>query len=212
VAGGGRNVTGAIRLAVVDDHPVFREGTAALLARESDMMVVGIGSTLAEAVELLALDPPPDVLLLDVRLGAESGLDLLGEALDRTAVVVFTAYDYPQYLRAALRLGAAGFVTKDAPTDELLRAVRRAAGGGLAFDRRPTGSDPGLTGREVEVLRLLAEGQSNDEIGVALGITSKSVEAHLGRIFARTGTRSRTEVAVRAVREGWLEIPGLPSS
>ncbi len=202
-------MTDAIRLAVVDDHPVFREGTAALLARESDIEVVGIGSTFAEAVGLLALDPPPDVLLLDVRLGDESGLRLLETSVDRTAIVVFTAYDYPQYLRAALRLGAAGFVAKSAPTDELLRAVRRAAAGGLAFDRRPAGSDPGLTAREVEVLRLLAEGQSNDEIGVALGITSKSVEAHMGRIFARTGTRSRTEVAVRAVREGWLDIPGL---
>lgn len=202
------DVTGAIRLAVVDDHPVFREGTAALLARESDMEVVGVGSTLAEAADLLALDPPLDVLLLDVRLGDESGLHLLGESVDRTAVVIFTAYDYPQYLRAALRLGAAGFVAKSAPTDELLRAVRRAAAGGLAFDRRPPGSDPGLTEREVELLRLLAEGQSNDEIGVALGITSKSVEAHLGRIFARTGTHSRTELAVRAVREGWLDIPG----
>lgn len=203
-------MTGVIRLAVVDDHPVFREGTAALLARESDMEVVGIGSTLAEAAELLALEPPPDVLLLDVRLGDESGLRLLGGSVERTAVVVFTAYDYPQYLRAALRLGAAGFVPKSAPTDELLRAVRRAAAGGLAFDRRPSGSEPGLTEREVDVVRLLAEGQSNDEIGVALGITSKSVEAHLGRIFARTGTRSRTELAVRAVREGWLDIPGEP--
>lgn len=203
-------MTGVIRLAVVDDHPVFREGTAALLAREADMEVVGIGSTLAEAGDLLALDPPPDVLLLDVRLGDESGLRLLGGSVDRTAVVVFTAYDYPQYLRAALRLGAAGFVAKSAPTDELLRAVRRAAAGGLAFDRRPSGSERGLTEREVDVVRLLAEGQSNDEIGVALGITSKSVEAHLGRIFARTGTRSRTELAVRAVREGWLDIPGEP--
>lgn len=203
-------MTGVIRLAVVDDHPVFREGTAALLAREADMEVVGIGSTLAEAGDLLALDPPPDVLLLDVRLGDESGLRLLGGSVEGTAVVVFTAYDYPQYLRAALRLGAAGFVPKSAPTDELLRAVRRAAGGGLAFDRRPSGSEPGLTEREVDVVRLLAEGQSNDEIGVALGITSKSVEAHLGRIFARTGTRSRTELAVRAVREGWLDIPGEP--
>lgn len=203
-------MTGVIRLAVVDDHPVFREGTAALLAREADMEVVGIGSTLAEAEDLLSLDPPPDVLLLDVRLGDESGLRLLGGSVERTAVVVFTAYDYPQYLRAALRLGAAGFVPKSAPTDELLRAVRRAAAGGLAFDRRPSGSEPGLTEREVDVVRLLAEGQSNDEIGVALGITSKSVEAHLGRIFARTGTRSRTELAVRAVREGWLDIPGEP--
>lgn len=205
-------MTGSIRLAVVDDHPVFREGTAALLALESDMEVIGLGSTLGEAIDLLALDPPPDVLLLDVRLGDESGLQLLGESTGRTAVVVFTAYDYPQYLRAALRLGAAGFVPKSAPTDELFRAVRQAAAGGLAFGRRPTESEPGLTEREVEVVRLVTEGLSNDEIGVALAITSKTVEAHLGRIFVRTGTHSRTELAVRAVREGWLEIPAEPAA
>jgi DNA-binding NarL/FixJ family response regulator len=206
------DVTGRIRLAVVDDHPVFREGTAALLALESDMEVVGLGSTLSEAVRLLAADPPPDVLLLDVRLGDESGLRLLGETVGRTAVVVFTAYDYPQYLRAALRLGAAGFVAKSAPTEELFRAIRQAASGGLAFGRRPTGSEPGLTAREIDIVRLVTDGLSNDEIGVSIGMTSKSVEAHLGRIFARTASRSRTELAVRAVREGWLDIPGEPAS
>jgi DNA-binding NarL/FixJ family response regulator len=123
-------------------------------------------------------------MLLDVRLGDESGLRLLGESVGQTAVVVLTAYDYPQYLPAALRLGAGGFVAKSAPTEELLRAVRQAASGGQAFDRRPTGADPSLTAREVDVIRLLTEVSSNDEIGVALGITSKSVEAHLGRIFA----------------------------
>ncbi len=209
---GGTDLSRPIRVAVVDDHPVFGEGTAALLGREPDMEVVGIGSSLADARALLTADPPADVLLVDVRLGDESGLQLLSDSASRSAVVVFTAYDYPQYLRAALRLGAAGFVTKSAPTEELLRAVRQAAAGGLAFGRRPTASEPGLTEREVAVVRLLAEGLSNDEIGVALGITSKSVEAHLGRIFSRTGTHSRTELAVRAVREGWLEIPGQPGA
>jgi DNA-binding NarL/FixJ family response regulator len=197
-----------IRIVVVDDHPVFRDGTAALLEREPDLAVVGVAADLDEARALLAHDPPPDVVLLDVRLGDENGLAIVEELAARTAVVVLTAYDYPQYLHVAIRLGAAGFVGKSAPTEELLRAVRQAAAGGLAFDRRRLGSEPvDLTSREVQIVRLLADGSSNDEIGLALGITTKSVESALGRIFARTSTRSRTELAVRAVREGWLDVP-----
>lgn len=151
--------------------------------------------------------PPRDVVLLDVRLGDQNGLAIVEELAARTAVVVLTAYDYPQYLHSAIRLGAAGFVGKSAPTEELLRAVRHAAAGGLAFDRRALGSEPVvLTNREIQIVRLLADGSSNDEIGLALGITTKSVESALGRIFTRTSTRSRTELAVRAVREGWLDV------
>lgn len=197
-----------IRVAVVDDHPVFREGTAALLAREPDLEVSALGGSLADAEAMIASPDAPDVILLDVRLGEESGLRLLERANGRCAVVVFTAYDYPQYVQAALTLGAAGFVAKSAPTDELLAAVRQAAGGGLAFSRRPSGTFPALTEREVEVARLVADGLSNDEIGRVLDVTSKTVESHIGRIFARTGVHSRTELAARAIREGWLDVPG----
>jgi DNA-binding NarL/FixJ family response regulator len=198
-----------IRVVVVDDHPVFRDGTAALLGREPDLAVVGVAADIDEARTLLAADPPPDVMLLDVRLGDESGLAIVEELAARTAIVVFTAYDYPQYLHSALRLGAAGFVGKSAPTDELLRAVRRAASGALAFDRRVNGAEVVLlTDRERELVRLVADGLSNDEVGLVLGITTKTVESALGRVFLRTSTRSRTELAVRAVREGWLDIPG----
>jgi DNA-binding NarL/FixJ family response regulator len=172
-----------IRIVVVDDHPVFRDGTAALLEREPDLAVLGVAADLDAARALLAHDPPPDVVLLDIRLGDENGLAILQELAARTAVVVLTAYDYPQYLHAAIRLGAAGFVGKSAPTEDLLRAVRHAAAGGLAFDRRTLASEPiVLTSREVEIVRLLADGSSNDEIGLALGITTKSVESALGRV------------------------------
>jgi DNA-binding NarL/FixJ family response regulator len=197
-----------IRIVVVDDHPLFREGTAALLAREPDLEVVGVAADLDSARAILARDPRPDVVLLDVRLGDENGLAIIEELVALSAVVVLTAYDYPQYVHSAIRLGAAGFVGKSAPTEELLRAVRQAAAGGLAFDRRRLGSEPvDLTGREAQIVRLLADGSSNDEIGLSLGITTKSVESALGRIFMRTSTHSRTELAVRAVQEGWLDAP-----
>jgi DNA-binding NarL/FixJ family response regulator len=120
---------------------------------------------------------------------------------------VLTAYDYPQYAEAALGLGAAGFVSKSAPLADLEDAIRRVAAGGLAFTVRPAGATVRMTGREQEVVRLVIEGHSNDEIGSALGIGSRTVETHLARVFERSGVLSRTELATRALREGWLEIP-----
>jgi DNA-binding NarL/FixJ family response regulator len=202
----------SIRVAIVDDHPVVREGTAALLEREPGLVVVGTAGRLDEAGDLL--DPERvDVLLLDIRLGVESGLELLrsgrpGSSAALPAVVVVTAYDYPQYVDAALRLGAAGLVLKTAPLSELVEAIRRAAAGGLAFERRPGGgSVVRLTARERDVVRLLVDGRTNDEIGAALGIGARTVETHLRRLFERLDCASRTELVARALREGWLEVP-----
>lgn len=196
-----------IRVALVDDHPLVGQGIASLLAREADLEVVAIAATLPEAAELLAQSDPPDVLLLDVRLGDESGLDLLAVTRSgRTGVIVLTAYDYPPYLAAAHRLGAAGFVVKSAPLAILLDAIRRVASGGLAFDRRP-GDVVSLTPRERSVLTLLLDGRTNDEIAAELRITTRTVEAHLARLFERAGAASRTELATRALREGWLDVP-----
>ena len=208
---GDRAAAQPIRVAVVDDHPVVREGTAALLGAQAGLEVVGTASSLEEAADLMRATDI-DVVLLDIRLGTDSGLSLLSSARDRPlpAIVVVTAYDYPQYADAALRLGAAGFVLKTAPMAELVDAIRRAAAGGLAFSRRPStgaGAPVRLSGREHEVVRLVVDGRSNDEIGAALGIGSKTVETHLRRLFDRVGVASRTELATRALREGWLEVP-----
>jgi DNA-binding NarL/FixJ family response regulator len=193
-----------IRVAVVDDHPLVREGTAAIVARQDDMEIAGVAGSLDELRPMLA-GASVDVLLLDLRLGQESGFELLRSADGpMPAVVVLTSYDYPQYADAALRLGAAGFVVKTAPTAELLDAIRRAAAGGLAFGVRP-GGGVALSDREREVVALVAEGASNDEIGARLGISSRTVESHLRRLFERVGAASRAELAARAFREGWLE-------
>ncbi|MBA2631870.1 MAG: response regulator transcription factor [Chloroflexi bacterium] len=195
-----------IRVAVVDDHPVFRDGTAAVLGREVDMDVVALGSSLDEALAIVNAADAPDVLILDVRLGEENGLKLLGRH-GRTAVIVFSAFDYPQYHHVALRSGAAGFVAKSVETRELIKAVRAAAAGRLVFDRQVEPPPPVLTPRETDVVRLVADGRTNEEVGFALGVTSKTVEAHLGRIFERTGIQTRTELATRAIREAWLDRP-----
>ena len=195
-----------IRVAVVDDHPLVREGTAALVDRQEDMEIAGVAGSLGELRPILEAGPT-DVLLLDLRLGQESGFELLRSDVAMPAVVVVTSYDYPQYADAALRLGAAGFVVKTAPTAELLDAIRRAASGGLAFGVRP-GGGVALSAREREVLQLVVDGASNDEIGSRLGISSRTVESHLRRLFERFGVASRTELAARALREGWLEDVG----
>lgn len=196
-----------IRVAIVDDHPLVREGTAAIVGRHDDMEIAGVAGDLDE-LRLLLEDGNVDVLLLDVRLRSESGFDLLRDA-DRPmpAVVLLTSYDYPQYADAALRLGAVGFVVKTAPTGELIDAIRLAAEGGLHFGIRPEPA-AALTPRERSVVRLVVDGTSNDEIGARLGISSRTVESHLRRLFARLDVASRTELAARALREGWLEEAG----
>jgi DNA-binding NarL/FixJ family response regulator len=195
----------AIRVAIVDDHPVVREGTAALLAVQPGLRIAGTAASIEEAAPLL--DPSAvDVLLVDIRLGTDSGLVLLAGDAPRPAIVVLTAYDYPQYAAAARRMGASGFVVKTAPVAELVEAIRCAAAGGEAFGCAPD-SPVALTRRELDVVRLVADGRSNDEIGAALGITTKTVEGHLRRLFERLAVQSRTELATRAVREGWLEVP-----
>jgi DNA-binding NarL/FixJ family response regulator len=207
----------SIRVGVVDDHPVVGEGTAALLRTQPDLEVVGVAGSLGAARAAGLTDATRvDVLLLDIRLGSDSGLRLLSDSSESSgasdaplpAVIVLTAYDYPQYAEAALGLGAAGFVLKTAPLAELVDAIRRVAAGGLAFAVRPrTSGRTRLTAREHDVVRLVADGRSNDEIGAALGIGSKTVETHLSRVFERFGVSSRAELAAKAVREGWLDVP-----
>lgn len=195
-----------IRIAIVDDHPIVRDGTAALLAAEQDLELVATASTLEDARQLLG-DESLDVVILDIRLGTASGLNALDARVgQRPAVVLLTAYDYTQYADAALRLGAAGFVLKTAPIAELLDAIRKAAGGGLAFGVRP-GRGPAFSARELDVMRLVVEGHSNDEIGTRLGVASKTIETRLRGLFERLGITSRTELATRAIREGWLDVP-----
>jgi DNA-binding NarL/FixJ family response regulator len=195
----------AIRVAVVDDHPVVRAGTAAIIERAEGLELAGTAASLDEARPLLDRSCV-DVLLLDLRLGQEFGLIVLASGGDLPAIVVVTSYDYPQYVDAALRLGAVGYVLKTAPVDELLTAIRRAAEGKLSFDLRPAAGPP-VSARELEVVRAVVEGNSNDEIAGRLGISPKTVESHLRRLFERHGLASRTELATRALRDGWLEVP-----
>lgn len=200
--------SGVTRVAIVDDHPVVRAGTASIVEGTADLRLVGTAASLDEAAPFLDAEAV-DVLLLDLRLGQEFGLDAFaGRASGRLpAIVVVTSYDYPQYVDAALRLGAVGYVLKTAPIEELLGAIRRAAAGKLSFDVRPSDQRRPLSLREHQVVAGVVDGLTNDEIGGRLEISPKTVESHLRRLFERHGLASRTELATRAIRDGWLEVP-----
>lgn len=195
-----------IRVGIADDHAVARDGTAALLEREPDIEVVGLGDSVAAATALLAADL--DVLILDIRLGNENGFAVLREVAraGRPAVVIQSAFAYPQYVDAAVRLGAAGYVLKTDPFRTLVDAIRTVAAGGMAYSVRPprTGQRQ-LSPREREVVALVVDGRSNDEIAARLDISPKTVESHLTRIYALMDVASRTELATRAIRDGWIE-------
>jgi DNA-binding NarL/FixJ family response regulator len=203
-------VTGTrIRVAIVDDHPALRDGTAVLLEREG-LDVIASAGTLAEARTLLSGEARPDVLVLDIRLAEERGLELLqagGGASDRPAIVVWTGFDIPQYASYALRAGAAGFVLKTAPLSELVEAIRVAAAGGVRFSHMPAAEGLGLTPREREVVAYVVAGLGNDEIAGRLGVSARAVEGHLTRLYERHDLRSRAELVARAVQHGWLDLP-----
>lgn len=198
-----------ISVAIVDDHPTIRDGTAVLLEREGIEVVATVAS-LAEARALLESASCPDVFVLDIRLAEERGLDLLSEVReqpDGPAVVIWTGFDIPQYASYALQAGAAGLVLKTAPLDELVEAIRIAASGGVRFDAAAKTPGPSLTPRERDVLRHVVAGLGNDEIAAELGISTRAVEGHLTRLYERNDLRSRTELVARAVSEGWLDLP-----
>jgi DNA-binding NarL/FixJ family response regulator len=208
-----RSAAGPVRLVVVDDHPPIGRAIAAACAEATDIDLVGSARTLDEARRLIETSEP-DVVLCDLQLGGEAeGLTLLATiaGAGRPAIVILTAFDYPALLRAAFERGAAGYLLKTAEMGEVLDAVRTAATGGSVFSaqalRTVRLAPRSPSERELDVLGLLTEGASNEEIATRLFISLKTVESHLRRMFARYGVLSRTELAVLALREGWLAGP-----
>ena len=206
----------AIRLAVIDDHPAIALAVAAAIREDTGdppIELVGTARTLEAGLDLVRRSgaDAPTVALSDVQLDA--GIDGLGVVAAARAAgcraIVLTSFDRASLMRAAFERGAAGFLDKASDVDEILRAVRVVAEGGTAFSAmaldaaRSTPRAP--SDREIAVLRLLASGSSSDEIGAQLAISTRTVESHLRRMFDRYGVVSRTELAVLALREGWVE-------
>ncbi len=208
--------TQPIRVVLVDDHPAILDAVGAAVRAAPDLALAGTARSLDEARRLLDRASGPsapgfaDVVVTDVQLAGEAeGLRLL-EAVgpEGPAVLLLSSFDQAPLIRTAFERGAAGYLLKTSEVSEILEAVRTVAAGGTAFSAsmlRAIRSAPRRpSDREIEVLALVCGGASNDEIGASLGVTEKTVESHLRRLFDRYGVLSRTELAVLALREGWV--------
>ena len=204
-----------ITVLLVDDHPVVRSGLRALLAGEPTLNVVGAAATAEEALTLVAtLDP--DVVLSDLRLG--DGIDgvTLTETLrrggERPAVLILTTYDNDSDIVRAVMAGAAGYLLKDAEPEVIFQGIHDAAGGRLVLSpererrvaARMTHGVPQLSDRELDVLRLVAEGRANKEIARTLFISEATVKTHLVHIFGKLHTDSRTSAVAAARTHGLI--------
>jgi DNA-binding NarL/FixJ family response regulator len=195
------------RVVVVDDHELLRAGTRQILDEAAGFTVVGEaadGDVALRSVEHLR----PDVVLVDIRLPTMNGIDLarkIAADYPDTVVLILSAYDDEDYVRAALAAGVAGYLLKTMPSDELIRSITAACEGadllshGLAGTGEKAGettgvNHPRLTVREQEVVRLVARGMANKAIARQLGISPRTVEGHLNHVFDKLGTNSRTEL------------------
>jgi DNA-binding NarL/FixJ family response regulator len=201
-----------ISVLLADDHRLLRAGLESLLTSVGDICVVATAGNGVEAVEA-AVAHRPDVILMDLSMPGMGGVEATRRIVgaDPAAVVVaLTAFSDRQLVLDAIDAGAVGYLLKDADPDELVRGVRAAAGGespiaakvARALISRRTAPGHGLTDRERQVLALLARGMPNRQIGRALGISERTVKAHLTSIFARIDVADRTEAALWAQRHG----------
>jgi DNA-binding NarL/FixJ family response regulator len=207
-----------IRVVLVDDHPAILEAIGAAVGAAPDLALAGAARTLGAATALVTGPGAVacDVVVTDVQLAGEAeGLRLLDAVgPDGPAVLLLSSFDQPPLIRTAFERGAAGYVLKTSEVTEVLDAIRVIAAGGTAFSAamlRAIRSAPRRpSDREIEVLTLVCGGASNDEVGARLGVSEKTVESHLRRLFDRYGVLSRTELAVLALREGWVAEKARP--
>jgi DNA-binding NarL/FixJ family response regulator len=204
-----------IRVLIVDDHPIVREGVTAVLERERDIEVVGAASTVEEGLRLVAR-LHPDVVLLDLKLpDADGAAGVTSFARESRGIVMFTAYDGDDDVLRAIQSGARGYLLKGSPAAEIAQAIRRVHAGESYLSPRiatklvsgvnqPRGRTGVLSARERGVLRLVAAGLSNREIGHALSISERTVKFHVTAIFNKLGAENRAQAVAVAAQRGLL--------
>jgi DNA-binding NarL/FixJ family response regulator len=204
-----------IRVVLADDHPIARAGIRNYLEKVDDIEVVGEASDGQEALRLVE-EHSPDVLLLDMEMPNIRGLEVARKLQSENSpvrILALSSYDDRQYIFGLLASGASGYMTKEEVPENLIEAIRgvvsgehnwlsrRVAAKMATWARGESQVGANLTGRELDVLRMVVEGKTNQEAGMALGISEKTVEKYLESVFAKLGVNSRVEAAVRAVRE-----------
>jgi len=215
----------ATRILVVDDHAIFREGVRMLLERDAQVSVIAEAADAQEALASAEREQP-DIILLDVDLAGFDALELvelLQAAATEARIILLTGLQGAELQARALRLGVRGFVQKEQSAELLLKAIRKVRSGELWFDRSALGTAmtrllrgeseegaaaaPGLTRRELEIVRLIGEGLTNDEIAERLDISEKTVRNYLTVVFEKTGVRDRLHLAIYAYRHGLAKLP-----
>jgi len=216
-----------LRVVIADDQPMMRAGFKAVLEATGNIEVVAEAGTGTEAVQA-ATEHSPDVVLMDIRMPGMDGIEAT-RRLPRQRVLILTTFGLDEYILDALRAGASGFLLKDAPTQEVIAAVRAVAAGDAVLSatvtrqlldqvarrlpapitREPDTADA-LTSREQEVLRMLATGLSNAEIAEALTVSEPTVKTHVSHILGKLGVRDRVQAVIYAYETGLISRSGDP--
>jgi DNA-binding NarL/FixJ family response regulator len=203
-----------IRIIIADDHPVVREGLAALIKSQKDMQVVSEAASGRQAVQQFLLHRP-DVMLLDLRMPEMNGVEAIQAILQKAPkakIIVLSTYGGDEDIFRAFGVGAKAYLLKDSPREQLLESIRTVHGGQLSIPstigaRLATHMrGPNLTKRETDVIKLMAAGKSNKEIGVSLGVSEGTVKIHVGHIFRKLGVTGRTEAIRVALERGIVHL------
>jgi DNA-binding NarL/FixJ family response regulator len=211
-----------IKIIIVDDHPVVREGLTSMLSRENDIEVVGTAENGAVAIKK-ASELQPDIMLMDLRMPEVDGVTAMCEIKARSPdikFIVLTTYDNDEYIFKGIEAGARAYLLKDAPREELFRAIRAVYKGdsliepavaGKVLDRlaelsRQAQTSEGLSERELEVLKLMAKGTSNKLIAATLNIGESTVKTHIQSIFQKLEVNARTEAVTEAIKRGIIRL------
>lgn len=212
----------SIKVLIVDDQQMFREGVRRRLEQEADICVVGEAGAAEEAM-IQVEQAEPNIVILDIRLPDVSGIEVarrMRRQWPDLKIMMLSTYDFDQYVSAAARVGIQGYLVKDAPQDELVNAIRIVASGGAALPpqiaskvmknystsppRVPDGLMGELTIRELDVLELMYQGYRNTDIADHLSISHRTAETHVGNIISKLGAQSRTEAVHIAVEKGFI--------
>ena len=203
-----------IRILIVDDHPVVRAGLASMLGTQAGLEVAGSASSGEEALEMVERECP-DLLLLDLRMPGMSGIDMLLALKQRAAtarVIILTSFETDEDIYRAIQAGAQGYLLKNTSQREMVEAIRTVHAG-KRYIPRPIASRlaermmrSNLTARELEILRMLAKGPTNKQIGRALDISDNTVRNHVNNIIEKLEVSDRTEAATTAIQRGIIQV------